>query len=157
LEEIVSITVKDIAWAAGFLEGEGHFRVHQGKIEMGATQKNIEPLKRLVALFGGRIYGGSRFTPTNKLTFINRWVLYGKNAAPVMMTIFSLMSETRKEKIRKALLIWKDNKIPEKDRTHCKHGHSFNRKNTWIDPKTKRRGCRECNRIRSQNRRDKIC
>lgn len=51
-----------IAWAAGFLEGEGWFAYRDSRKgatshpRMGANQVNREPLERLQALFGGNIY-----------------------------------------------------------------------------------------------------
>jgi hypothetical protein len=54
----------DLAWAAGFLDGEGCFTlyarrkrpnpIYRGHIS--ATQVNITPLKKLVNLFGGTIH-----------------------------------------------------------------------------------------------------
>jgi hypothetical protein len=35
-------------------------------------------------------------------------------------------------------------------KTHCKHGHEFTVKNTWINKKTGNRMCRACNNIRQK-------
>ncbi len=39
-------------------------------------------------------------------------------------------------------------------KTHCQYGHEFTRENTYYDRGTKHRHCRECNRLRSKQRRD---
>lgn len=51
----------DIAWAAGFLDGEGHFGVNgaRGRCQpfMAATQaRNREPLDKLAELFDGSVH-----------------------------------------------------------------------------------------------------
>lgn len=37
-------------------------------------------------------------------------------------------------------------------KTHCKHGHPFDRSNTYVDPSSGQRCCRECKRQRYQRR-----
>ena len=58
-----------IIWAAGFIEGEGFFAVKNNRrklkdgtrsiytsYELGANQVNIEPLRELQRIFGGRLH-----------------------------------------------------------------------------------------------------
>jgi hypothetical protein len=99
----VSPTVRDLEWAAGFLDGEGCFiRAKSSKrgCEMvAAPQKDPELLVRLQSLFGGNL--------TKRLTkwgyHINVWQVYGSRARGVMMTLFSLLSTKRQTAIRLAL------------------------------------------------------
>lgn len=35
-------------------------------------------------------------------------------------------------------------------KTHCVRGHEFNEENTWVDPKTGKRRCRICQRLRNR-------
>jgi hypothetical protein len=51
----------DLAWAAGFLDGEGTININEIKGKgvrqyLGATQVRKEPLERLMGLFGGSIH-----------------------------------------------------------------------------------------------------
>ncbi len=47
----------DVAWAAGFIEGEGTFVCSHGRgIRVKVVQVNREPLDKLQRLFGGKIY-----------------------------------------------------------------------------------------------------
>lgn len=47
----------DIAWAAGFIDGEGCF-YHNGRHKcVEINQVTITPLKKLQDMFGGRLYG----------------------------------------------------------------------------------------------------
>lgn len=41
-------------------------------------------------------------------------------------------------------------KYPNRDQTHCKRGHPLSGDNVWIDPKTERRHCQECRRMRDR-------
>lgn len=50
----MSISLVQLGWAAGFLEGEGSF-TNGGSPCVSAGQVQREPLERLSALFGGRI------------------------------------------------------------------------------------------------------
>lgn len=59
----MSRSAEEIAWAAGFLEGEGWFayRGSRGgqptdKMRVGAGQVNREPLERLQRMYGGRLH-----------------------------------------------------------------------------------------------------
>ena len=96
----------DLAWAAGFLEGEGWFgrntRYKTGSETVSAPQKQREPLDRLMAIFGGTLRSGS----TNKSYPENiywNWRCHGVRARGVMMTMYQFMSPRRKEQIRTAL------------------------------------------------------
>lgn len=65
---------KDFYWAAGFLEGEGSFSIMSGtdlRARITAGQKIIEPLQKLLEIFGGRIY-------TLKNRTYNTWMLRGE-------------------------------------------------------------------------------
>jgi hypothetical protein len=99
----------DLAWATGFLDGEGAFytRLHTGRraryysnIRVEANQKAPELLHGLVQLFGGKV-------AAHKAVW--RWYVSGPRAAGVMMTLYSfpILSAKRKKQIRKALVDWK--------------------------------------------------
>lgn len=60
---------EEIAWAAGFLEGEGWFAFRGSRgskptaeMRVGAAQVNREPLERLQSMYGGKIYGRTQVT-----------------------------------------------------------------------------------------------
>lgn len=93
--------IKNIHWAAGFIEGEGSFCIRKKKSgnysQVSASQKQKEPLERLQKIFGGAIY-------TEKTTMY-RWQTNGSLARGIAMTLYSLMSPRRKEQIKKMLLL----------------------------------------------------
>lgn len=99
----------EIAWAAGFLEGEGCFAtngaVPKGHLRVRATQKNREPLDRLWEMFGGRLnYKKNGHKKDGTKTWLWDWQVNGKRALDVMNHIYPWMSERRKGQIDAAIL-----------------------------------------------------
>jgi hypothetical protein len=100
-------TTLDIAWAAGIYEGEGSclgFR-RKGKpgwrVQAVVSQKDPELLHRMRAFFGGSVapiiyHRDPPFT-------MWRWSISGCRARGFLMTIFCMMTERRKNQIRKAI------------------------------------------------------
>ena len=130
-------------WAAGFLEGEGSFRFHRNNSggstpEVTAVQVQREPLDRLRLSFGGNISWRS-----NKGRGIHTWQLCGPTAIGLMMSIYGLMSPTRKVRIREAIDAWRaapGKGIGPKSRMHCPHGHPYDDANTIFRVVTKKNG-----------------
>lgn len=91
----ISPTLRQIEWAAGFLEGEGTFE----KCRVRASQKQKEPLTRLKKYFGGTI----TINAYDYLEPIYRWNISGSRARGVMLTLYRLMSPRRQKQIRKGL------------------------------------------------------
>ena len=103
---VKSPSVVDIAWAAGFLEGEGHFRRsfssmdRYGSERVDAAQVNPEPLRRLQEFFGGSIELKERRKDVHNDIFV--WHVYGHRARTVMRAIEPFMSHRRREQVRRA-------------------------------------------------------
>lgn len=55
------LALEDLAWAAGFFEGEGHINVQERRnksfICITVAQVDRRPLDKLQSLFGGKVYG----------------------------------------------------------------------------------------------------
>ena len=119
-------TISEIKWAAGFLEGEGSFTWCGGNSQnVRASNKNKEPLQHLQNIFGGSIhfyekiftntfsnYNGRNWQnyttkchkkPIKIKNFIWIWLASGSRARGIMMTVYSFMSDRRKQQIKKAL------------------------------------------------------
>lgn len=109
LKAVLHPTGKDLAWAAGFLEGEGCFYLDKtgqkySYLTIFANQVNPEPVERLLKLFGGNLYLDSnryKYGLNNKPIWI--WKCSGVRARGIAYTLFSLMSNKRKHQILKAL------------------------------------------------------
>ncbi len=101
----MSISMRDLGWTAGFLEGEGSFTLSGLNPRTSATQVELDPLNKLVDLFGGKIYGKKPGGFGKKPC--HAWVLDGAHGIALMMTIYELMSSRRKEQIRRCVIAWR--------------------------------------------------
>jgi len=72
------------AWAAGFMDGEGHFSVAIGRkstvnarqsisCTITATQVSREPLDRFMLLYGGKVMFIDRKDPSGRQQNVHRW------------------------------------------------------------------------------------
>lgn len=102
--------VKELHWAAGFLEGDGYFSSSLSRANdlVGATCADRDILEKLQHLFGGNIrkVSGKGLGPLTKKT-IYSWRLHSIKAIALMMTLYTLMGERRREKIRSILAAWR--------------------------------------------------
>lgn len=101
------VNLKDIYWAAGFIEGEGCFSYHAICAKVSAVQVQREPLNRIQKIFGGRLGVIRRSKKHPNFQDQGYWAIHGKKAIGVMMTIFEIMSPNRKEQIKKVLEKWR--------------------------------------------------
>ena len=100
-------TMRDLSWAAGFLDGEGYFGKPRGKRRterIAAGQKDDWLLKRLQRILGGSIYPMKQRTGSYTSYQLPLWVVTGPRARGIMMTLYTLMSPRRQTAIRKALI-----------------------------------------------------
>lgn len=96
-------TIRDLAWMAGFMEGEGHFcgiTLGGGGDRAVAVQVNKAPIDRIVALFGGTAYLRKKDPPCHDVWC---WQVSGARARGLMMTLYPLMTPLRQSQIRVAL------------------------------------------------------
>lgn len=141
-------SIRDLEWAAGFMEGEGSFCSSKGIIAQ-ASQCNPDPLVRLHKMFGGRLW--DRDPPKGKIIKSNyvifTWACYGARARGVMMTLFELMSYDRQEQIKRALQNPSQQYHPKP--THCSKGHLLSEENL-ISRGVGRKRCKICHRVASR-------
>lgn len=162
----VTVSAADMAWAAGFLEGEGTFYLpRSGSLCVTAGQVQKEPLDRLVRMFGGgMLQQANRTSRSDAATRqpIWRWRLHGQRAAGVMFSLYAIMSPRRREQIRTAIAAWKQR--PGKcwlfTTTHCKWGHAYSDHGYTVRVRGRKpkRGCRICSRrrVNDTNARDPL-
>lgn len=149
-----------IAWAAGFLEGEGSFVASGSVITISAVQVQRDPLERMQALFGGHL---KPYTHKNRPGAPYwRWSLNGSHAVGAAFTIFTFMSPRRREQIHRLVAVWKSR--PGRNnllKTHCPRGHEYTPDNIYVygkaERRTARRHCLACVRhFYPENRRLKM-
>ena len=146
------ITGAQIGWIAGFLEGEGHFRMLNGTPGVRAKQVERGPLERLSSLVGGNVI--DKPAPTERNQPYSNWGVYGRRAIEVMMTIYPMMSAKRRHRIGEVISIWRA--VPGKGwhrkLTHCKYGHPFTAR-YWRTSGKGQQICMECRELYAQKRR----
>ena len=116
------MTVGDIKWVAGFLEGEGSFQYHN-VCRASACQVQWWPLGQLVLLIGGKIY--PKKPQRHNQSPAHTWEIQGAPAAGLMMTLFPLLSPRRRKQIRVALNKWNTAPALSKYRVACPRGHAY--------------------------------
>jgi len=107
------VTVKDIAWVAGLLEGEGCFHLNRGRAPtIGIGMTDLDTIERFKFVTKGaqKIH---KVEKTNSAIAQLRKPAYsfqigGSLAIEWMMTMYPLMGLRRKAKIREILHGWKN-------------------------------------------------
>ena len=99
--------LKELYWAAGFLEGEGSFSYAETP-RIRASQVQRDPLERLDCLLGpGKFYYAPTPVKYPNNSPIWQWQLHGRRAVEWMMTLWVMMSPRRREQIENVLATWK--------------------------------------------------
>jgi hypothetical protein len=103
---------RELAWAAGFFDGEGHIRFHRGNSSwtMEVGQADIRPLERFLAAVGtGKI--ASRPKKMGKARNGGAywsWELYGaENVQRVFALLYPYFSAPKREQGDAALARWR--------------------------------------------------
>jgi hypothetical protein len=154
------VTLNELYWIAGFLEGEGSFLKCGGTIMATATQVQREPVDRLKKLLGGDICTFSRKEVIGHVYY--RWNMYGKRAEVLMKMLFPMMSPRRQEQISKALAWYASCPGANYVRTGrklCRKGkHPWVKENIYIVYSTGQRYCKSClsDRLERNKNREEI-
>lgn len=165
-----SINNEALAWAAGFLDGEGHFgfqtskskNCDRGSLVIEARQVRREPLDKLSEIFGGNITGPY----SNKGQGYYSWhTTAAEKVKFIIDSIWPWLTEPKREQAGEALKAF-DNRRPSKipivsqellkERRRgkpvseaCPHGHERNPETIYVNPSGSI-GCKTCRRLSRQ-------
>ena len=150
------MNIKSLYWAAGFIDGEGCFCENGRTISIRAVQVDKWHIDKLHKLFGGYMNIFSRKEVKSKGGVYHVWTAYGHRAAGIMMTLYSLLSPRRKQRVKELLKAWL--KKPMRSirggwSAYCIHGHLL-KDNIFISSKGAR-GCRKCAYERNRRYRER--
>lgn len=96
-------TRDEIAWAAGFIEGEGHFKVEKSYgVSIIVAQVNREPLEKLQTLFGGTIKT-IQARPGHQQYHV--WKRHGLSAAAIAELLYPWLSRLRQSQVDALLIV----------------------------------------------------
>lgn len=151
------VTVRNLEWAAGFIEGEGCFHWHKrgSRAEIRVAQVQREPLERLQHLFRGHIYLRKSSRPTWQPVHV--WAIYRSSAIGLAMTLYSLLSPRRRSQSLAVIQSWRASPLHPRYRKTCPHGHPWTPSNTRIQRnhkrKKKQKVCKMCRAMAARGRR----
>lgn len=142
------MTTADLAWAAGFLEGEGYFG-SSGRIPyVTAAQKRPESLHRLQSLFGGRPPRPYTAHYKDKAFTMYQWAISSRRALGVMFTLFPWLTQYRRAQVCKAVLKWRTSPGRGHNLNHCRNGHDYALYGSIHGIKRRKRVCLGCRTVR---------
>jgi hypothetical protein len=161
------ISPTDAAWAAGFLEGEGHFGWWgdtsprgwnlRGYPLVAASQNNRAPLDRLASLFG---FGEVRLQSKTKAGNDHfEWRVINVQAIDVMVAVFRQMSTKRQGQIKEIVATYAEreaSKVAEflRRQEACPRGHLRAEHGVLRNVRGGMQwSCRRCSRDRARIRR----
>lgn len=104
------MNLKDLYWVAGILEGEGTFYLHTGstrvKLSIKVKMTDDDVIERLLDITGIGYINGPYNNGGHKPVYV--WsVTNQRDAAALMMTVYSIMGGRRQRKIQELIEIWK--------------------------------------------------
>lgn len=141
------ISTLDVAWLAGLIEGDGCPYLGNHSIHLYVKMTDEDVVLRAAALLGGKVWAVS---PRREGSLGKKpaWktVVSGGRAAAWMMTLYPLLGQRRREKVRAALSYWLAKPVCNARKTHCPHGHPYNPENTY-----------EIFRARNGGRKTRVC
>ena len=138
------LNINQVQWAAGLIEGEGYFGFSRNTpvLKVGMTDKDV--LEHLAALTGTKVYGPRQVKNYKPIYEVS---IAGKRAAGWMMTLYTLMGQRRRERIRSVIAKWKAVQKPGRPVSlTCRRGHEYELSTTG--QQHGRRFCRICQRAR---------
>lgn len=141
---------EELAWAAGFYDGEGSCSGSPTRLAVRITQVVREPLDRFREATGlGRVTGPYARNGRNQ----QRQYAYQVCAVPDVQTLFALLRpylcRPKVDQFERAIASRLTTYGPRAQRTHCRHGHEYTEANTLWSRDTKGRpfrSCRTCHR-----------
>lgn len=120
-----SATSLDIAWLAGFFEGEGSFSVGCAQV----TQISRWPLDRIREAFGGRVVEFEGNAINGRIRAF-RWYATGPRARGIAMTLYPFLSPRRQLQARRFLKVSRETDPPP---VRIPSGELLRRLARWAD------------------------
>jgi hypothetical protein len=125
--------MRDIAWLAGLLEGEGCFSRRGNCITIQVYMTDLDVVERAATMLGAPSVG-RRVDPLRPNDLPCYYcTVSGPSAAAWMMTLYCLMGDRRKARIRELLAIFKKARTQHASTLWCPHVADYRRYRTVCD------------------------
>lgn len=105
-------TIREIAWAAGVLEGEGYFssivqsNSPRREPRVGLHMCDLDVVEQVAKIFGySRPFRKDPAPRSHKTVYRVEWV--GSRAIGIMMTVYQFMGQRRRQRIREVIRAWR--------------------------------------------------
>lgn len=143
--------INHIYWIAGFLDGEGCFGYYNRTpiILVGSTDKDLMELYVKYTKVINKLMVVKSRDGVRKVAY--RIAITGSLAVQWMMTLYPLMCQRRKNKIKSVISSWKALGLKNEDKLYCNSGHALSGSNLYIKPPSGTRGCKKC-RLEAQRK-----
>lgn len=147
---------EELAWAAGFFDGEGHISTQgQWGMNMAVYQVDRRPLERYQAALGGlgRIYLRSHSNPNHRPIHIHKARSF-EQAQAIIALLWNWLSGPKREQAAAALQRYRNAGVRRRviDGTRCPQGHAYTEENVYRRSNGGK-GCRKCRRAMDRRRR----
>lgn len=153
LGEPIRETATELAWAAGFFDGEGWVGIKKRKdarrshLGVFIPQVDREVLDRFAMAVGvGKVYEPTKRPEGWKPQW--RYVLHGEDAIRSVYKLLSpYLGSVKRRQFEEAFSAYENQppRLVGPRVTHCHHGHPYDDENTYYAPSGGRR-CRACHR-----------
>lgn len=159
----------DLGWIAGIVEGEGCFAYSWGSAEARLHRRNIGSVHLKIAMTDRDVMERLRVLmgAPRELYMMPRKAHYktqyrvdftGRRAIEWAFTLYPLLGERRRAKIRQLVAQWKTQRGHSRDRTECPRGHPLSGPNLMLSPRRNGRTarmCRQCELVRQARLRER--
>lgn len=133
------VNTHELAWAAGFFDGEGSTHSNQPSLQLTVGQVNLDNLHRFMAAIGATSGLGKPKTYQNRKPF-SQFRVYGAKAIRAINLLWPYLGKEKQMQAVRAMLIYGSRSVaPWRGGPLCSRGHLFS-----VVGMTGNRGCRAC-------------
>ena len=101
----MAVTVRDVVWLAGLLEGEGSFFSYRNSPTISVNMTDKDVVEKAAALLRSKVYTCNPGSPDRKIPYSA--TAHGSIAISWMMSLYQFMGERRKINIKDTIDAWK--------------------------------------------------
>ncbi len=97
----MSISLRDLYWTAGLIESKGCFYLNKNTPSIQLSLTDLDIVERVSRLWKTTLRGPQRRQGSKKDVWVT--AVYGSDAVGWMLTLFSMLGERRRAKIKEIL------------------------------------------------------